>query len=324
MWFARSIGCDDREPRDAAYPVSLGIAHILPKLVSQGYYASETAAHHSAMGGIGHLITAWECYEVAKKTMPQVLGNLRLNNTEPVRLFGFARATAHDIAYHVCETVVGGVVEGALGQIGPQPFLVHATLRGVLENRGTYPAREAFHIECEAENADRLILAIMRQTECVHTIVAGDPHLWPALATEMRSRLSDSLYTRERQALLGGGHEELLAHMERETFLFWDAAEAAAAPRVQCVKSDRSILLDGKQIATALNEKEFAFFSAVVTAAPDCVSFPAMQKAHPILERKNQSRLVDGLRRKYRQLSRILVTEPNQGYKLSLPEAPAK
>jgi hypothetical protein len=87
--------------------------------------------------------------------------------------------------------------------------------------------------------------------------------------------------------------------------------------RVRCDSSDRSVSLDGKRLASGLDEDVFAYFVALAERYSNPITFPEMQKMSPDLAGANQSRLKIKIPTK---LTALVRTIPNKGHVLLLPD----
>lgn len=98
------------------------------------------------------------------------------------------------------------------------------------------------------------------------------------------------------------------------------AIEVRAAPRgsqrVRCDRYARAVLLDGKPVASGLDEAAFAYFEVLAECYPDPITFAKMQDRATPLKGVNQSRLKNNL---LPALERLVKCIPNKGHVLDLP-----
>ena len=96
---------------------------------------------------------------------------------------------------------------------------------------------------------------------------------------------------------------------------------AAPSARVRCHLADKSVYLDGKQIATGLTTEQFQFVSAVAKADPDPISFDRIMCGQT--QGMNQTHIKNAINRHVRgamparHLEFIIGTP--RGFRLNLP-----
>jgi hypothetical protein len=142
-------------------------------------------------------------------------------------------------------------------------------------------------------------------------------------ATEARNMLVlcpgdvDPLIARTR----AGGRllylDKVRPQLEHEAELF---AHDVPTPRLRCNPLDRSIWLDGKQIAREVERADYAFIALLNASYPNWMTFPAMQELAPDLEGVNQTRLKRHLPRR---LAALVRSTRGKGHALKLPKLPS-
>jgi len=94
------------------------------------------------------------------------------------------------------------------------------------------------------------------------------------------------------------------------------ATDNACPARIRCDDGDRSVYLDGKRIAGELTHSVYGFFTAIVAAYPDPITFKKMKTQVRVLRGKHPTRdLMDRLPAPLVPL----VRSGKEGYSLVLP-----
>jgi hypothetical protein len=161
--------CDCINTAAFILPEALKAAKWLIASVERG---TPTTAHQASVG-IGRLVAVLKCREWLEESMPPLLGMLRLIYPRPVILFGLTKASAHEIAYHICQTITECVALRALIQVGRRFPVANTSLLRVREDHGILAAKQHFCVNADNTSADGLTRNLAEQCHEDHRDCQG-------------------------------------------------------------------------------------------------------------------------------------------------------